>query len=253
MIITTPAIVLQSRKYSESSIICQLYTCEHGKVSVIAKGARKPKSKFGSSVQPLGVIQATYYFKAGRELHTLSNAESVFAMRTLVSSYNHLRVGLAIAESVYATQQSGEANPALYELLLHTLAMLNDSDEQKAFSYFVAFNIRMAEMMGFMMDFESCAITQEPIVRDGTPEYVYSMADGTPLSSEFSAYSQGYRLTANALFTMKDIAETELSDFDGKVISQENIEEIHNFITNYYSYHLERRFVYRTSEILLNE
>ena len=42
----TEAILLHSRNYSETSLICELFTRKHGRVSVIAKGARSKKNKF---------------------------------------------------------------------------------------------------------------------------------------------------------------------------------------------------------------
>ncbi|HIC27439.1 MAG TPA: DNA repair protein RecO, partial [Gammaproteobacteria bacterium] len=42
-----PSVVLHTRPYKETSLIVDLFTRNHGRVSVIAKGAQRPKSKIG--------------------------------------------------------------------------------------------------------------------------------------------------------------------------------------------------------------
>ena len=77
MISTSEAIVLQTRRFSESSKIVTLYTRVHGKQSVIARGALQAKSKFGSVLQPMAFLSTTIYRKEGRDLHNLSAAETI--------------------------------------------------------------------------------------------------------------------------------------------------------------------------------
>jgi DNA repair protein RecO (recombination protein O) len=74
-LVTTPATVLKTYEYSETSKILRLLTRDQGLASVIAKGARRPKSRFGGLLEPFTDGVATYYSKEGRELHTLSGFE----------------------------------------------------------------------------------------------------------------------------------------------------------------------------------
>lgn len=74
-LVTTPATVLKTYEYSETSKILRLLTRDHGLCSVIAKGARRPKSRFGGLLEPFTDGVATFYAKEGRELHTLSAFE----------------------------------------------------------------------------------------------------------------------------------------------------------------------------------
>ncbi len=74
-LVTTPATILKTYEYSETSKILRLLTRDQGLCSVIAKGARRPKSRFGGLLEPFTDGLATYYAKEGRELHTLSAFE----------------------------------------------------------------------------------------------------------------------------------------------------------------------------------
>ncbi|UCF18424.1 MAG: DNA repair protein RecO [Gemmatimonadota bacterium] len=74
-LVTTEATVLKTYEYSETSKILRLLTRDLGLCSVIAKGARRPKSRFGGLLEPFTDGEATFYAKEGRELHTLSGFE----------------------------------------------------------------------------------------------------------------------------------------------------------------------------------
>lgn len=76
-LVTTPATVLKTYEYSETSKILRLLTRDRGLCSAIAKGARRPKSRFGGLLEPFTDGVATFYAKEGRELHTLSAFELV--------------------------------------------------------------------------------------------------------------------------------------------------------------------------------
>jgi len=82
--VSTPAIVLSAIRYGDSSKIVKLATRLHGVHSVIAKGALRPRSRFGASLQVLSGGVAQYLAKEHRELHTLTAFD-----------VGRLRVGLA--------------------------------------------------------------------------------------------------------------------------------------------------------------
>src|SRR5256886_11602825 len=70
-LVTTPAVVLQTYRYSETSKVVRLATRELGVQSAIAKGALRPKSRFGAGLELLSEGSAQLYFHEARELHTL--------------------------------------------------------------------------------------------------------------------------------------------------------------------------------------
>ncbi len=75
MLVTTPLTILKTYDYSDTSKILRCLTRDYGLCSVIAKGARRPKSRFGGLVEPFSDGVATFYLKEGRDLHTLSSFE----------------------------------------------------------------------------------------------------------------------------------------------------------------------------------
>jgi DNA repair protein RecO (recombination protein O) len=71
-LVTTPAVVLQTYRYSETSKVVRLATRELGIQSAIAKGVQRPKSRFGAGLEFLSEGEAQLYYRDARELHTLA-------------------------------------------------------------------------------------------------------------------------------------------------------------------------------------
>src|SRR4029079_16665311 len=91
-LVITPAIVLSALRYSETSKIVRLATREHGVQSAIAKGAMRPRSRYGAALQVLSEGQAQYLAKEHRALHVLTAFD-----------LQQLHVSLAADLSRYAT------------------------------------------------------------------------------------------------------------------------------------------------------
>ena len=73
MIIATDAIVLKRIPYSDTSLICRLYTKEKGKVTVIAKGVQRAKKSTIALLEPINHIHVQYYHKNSREVQLLKD------------------------------------------------------------------------------------------------------------------------------------------------------------------------------------
>ena len=69
----TQAIVLHAFDYLESSRIIRLLTREGGVQSVLARGARKSRGRYGSALDLFAEGTAQIYVKPNRELHNLSS------------------------------------------------------------------------------------------------------------------------------------------------------------------------------------
>lgn len=148
MILRTEAVVLRGFDYGETSRIASLFTREAGRLSVIAKGARLPRSRFGSTMQPLSHVEVLVYHKATRTLHTLSESTHLTRFGRVGAELDRLATGLRIVELVQALTQEEQASPALFELLVASLATL-DADATTPAGVLSFFQLRMAGLMGF--------------------------------------------------------------------------------------------------------
>lgn len=112
-LVTLDAVILQAFPYSETSRILRLLTPSHGVQSVIAKGARRPRSRFGGILEPFTDGTATFHYRENRDLHTLSEFELVKPRQALGRDLVRFGAASLLAEVVLRTG-SEEAAPGVF-------------------------------------------------------------------------------------------------------------------------------------------
>ena len=232
MIVTTDAILLHSRRYGDTSRIVVLYSRDLGKVSVVARGARKPKSPFGSALEPLSQCQATIYHRKNRDLHTNSSAECTVPGAWASSSYERLKSGRSLCELVLRTQADESPAPEVYDLLQGALADIRAAPEDHGFAAALRFRLRLADVMGFGLP-----VTPAP---EGTAVKI-SLEDGLARSEA----AEGIRIARSAYHHITGVLEHGLVD-----VGETDRLELDSFLSLYFSHHLDRRISSRVSETL---
>ena len=160
----TEAVVLRSIKWSETSKIVTLYTLGFGKVRVVAKGARRPKSKFGASLEPITHSAVVFYRKEGRDLHTLSQSDLIASFPKLKSDLSSLTYASAVCELTDRLIAGEEPNRPLFRALLETLGGIEEGEDvhkpgdhvREAEKLLWRFQLRVAAFLGYRPEFGSC-------------------------------------------------------------------------------------------------
>lgn len=156
-IIRTEAFVLRTMKYGETSLIVTLFTRAKGKITVMAKGARRPKSTFGASLQPMAYTQVVFYYKPTRSLQTLSESALVEPHHALARSLEKITIGLRIVELLRALLEEEAPQPAVFNLTRDVLRRL-DAADARAGNLWPYFQLRMAAALGLAPSVERAAV-----------------------------------------------------------------------------------------------
>lgn len=122
-LVTVEVTVLQAFPYSETSKILRLLTAGHGVQSVIAKGARRARSRFGGVLEPFTDGMASFYLKANRDLHTLREFELHRPRQALGRDLIRFGAASLLAEIVLKTSSEQEA-PDLFHRFRTALSEL---------------------------------------------------------------------------------------------------------------------------------
>lgn len=181
MIVTTDAVVLQTRRFGETSKIVTLYTRLYGKMGVVARGVMTPRSKTASVLQPMAQISVVIYRKEGRELQNLSSAEEHGRYRRVTSDLDRISAGLAIVELVNATMHDEDRNDALFDDLCSALTEL-DAEDAVARNVLLWFMVHLADRLGFTISTRGCAVCNEGVSIGQT--VAFSMAHGGVLCDD---------------------------------------------------------------------
>src|SRR5712691_5536712 len=97
-LLATPAIVLRTYRYSETSKVVRLATRELGVQSAMAKGALRPRSAFGAGLELLSEPVAQLYHRDSRELQTLAAFDVTALRRELATGLDRFAGATTLAE-----------------------------------------------------------------------------------------------------------------------------------------------------------
>lgn len=161
MIVATEAVVLHSMRYRETSKIVSLYTRDYGKLSVIAKGARDMKNRFGGALEPMSHISAIIYKKEKAGLCLISKADIISPSHNLTNEQSSLACGLAVVELLSIVMHDEEKNDALFDVVTETLHKIEDhfSHPLPVLAWFM---IRFFDIGGYKLSLSHCVLCGRP-------------------------------------------------------------------------------------------
>lgn len=248
MIEQTEAIVLGARRFSESSKIVTLFTRSMGRVAVIARGAMRPKNKFGAALQPFSYVDAIIYMKEGRELQNISSAESVRRFSKIGGNLERMSAGLEVVELVNASVHGQEPNEELFTSIVAALDALN-APETNPTLVALWFMNRLAEVLGYGIRTEGCGVCDEDTGLVAEKGVAYSIPAGAPLCAEHRS-AAGYRMIPSDSFTLlRFLCRCEAEDAGRLEADARSLTELRDVLLGFLRYHVDGLRRLRAGEV----
>jgi DNA repair protein RecO (recombination protein O) len=228
----TPAIVLSSVRYSETSKVVRLATREHGVQSAIAKGALRTRSRFGAALQTLSEGQARLLVKEHRELHILAGFDLLRLHVGLASDLERYATASALAE-VMLRFAPADPHPESYDLLRDALSLLEvaPTPELEPLGFRVLW--QLVSTLGFAPALDACVRDGTVLPREGG--LAFSTREGGALCPSCAAGLGAVQLPADARADLGCLldAEAALPRLDRR-----HAESHRRLLARYIRYHL---------------
>jgi DNA repair protein RecO (recombination protein O) len=234
--IRTNAIILKRRDFGEADRLLTIFTPEHGKRDVIAKGARKPTSTKTGHVELF--TRADMLIHTGRELGIVVQAE-------MTAPYLELREDLQRgAYASYAaelldrfTGEGEEDYAALFHLLDETLERLcTDSDPRLAVRYY---EIRLLEHVGFRPELNECVVSRQAIQAED--QYFSYSAGGAVRPDSATRAAAIIPIPMVTLKLMRHMQRSAYTHVKSLNISPTLHDDVERILIGYITYLLERK------------
>ena len=142
----TPSIVLRTVDYGEADRIVTLYTREAGKLSALARSARRSTRRFGAGLSIFGTGEATLTERASSELCTLESFHSARGFPGLLLDVARMAHAGYACELVRELSPPRHPEPELFELLLEMFTRLEDGPARP--EALRVFELRLLEAVG---------------------------------------------------------------------------------------------------------
>jgi DNA repair protein RecO (recombination protein O) len=156
----TDAIVLRSIRYGEADRILHLYTPDRGRLSAIAKGARRARSRFGARLEPFFHVQAVLH-EGRSELLTVTGVDTIAAHGRLREQAVTLNAAARACDAVTRLFETADPHPAVFHLLANELGLLDSDAAQARPGNGLAFRLKLLLAAGIVPQLAACAVCGE--------------------------------------------------------------------------------------------
>ncbi|HEY3830546.1 MAG TPA: DNA repair protein RecO [Solirubrobacteraceae bacterium] len=123
--VKTEAVVLRSMRYGEADRILHIYTPQRGRVSAIAKGVRRARSRFGGRLEPFFRLHMELHEGRG-EIPTVTGAHTVEGYPRLREDARALDAAARACDAVGRLFETPEPHPGVFNLLCRRLSLLDE-------------------------------------------------------------------------------------------------------------------------------
>ena len=185
-LVTTPAVVLQTYRYSETSKVVRLATRELGIQSAIAKGVQRPKSRFGAGLEFLSEGEAQLYYRDARELHTLAVFDVTDLRRGLASDVARFAGAAALSQVMFKMAPPAPL-PAAYGVFTSGLDLLASVPADAVDAAAVRSLWALVTELGFGPSLRACVRDGTPVGEEDGASIAFSAADGGVLCARCAA------------------------------------------------------------------
>lgn len=193
-ILQQPAYVLHARAYRETSLLLETLTREHGRTAMVARGAKRAKSKWRNLLQPFRPLLISW--SARGELGTLTSADQVAAPPGLHGEA--LYCGMYLNELLIRLLHRGDPQPEVFERYRQVLANLSSVESPQPVLRIFEKHLLDAVGYGLMLDREhgsGLAIQAD--------EYYDYRPDRGPVRVSGKAANKGRAVSGTALLALK--------------------------------------------------
>jgi len=152
----TEAVVLRSMRFGEADRILHLYTPHRGRISAIAKGVRRARSRFGGRLEPYFRLHMVLY-DGKSDLLTVTSAETISGQPRLREHGPALDSAARACDAVSRLFATPEPHPGVFALLCNELALLDSRPDQATHANQLAFRLKLLLAAGLAPQLSSCA------------------------------------------------------------------------------------------------
>ena len=226
------AVVIRQRELGEADRILVLYTLERGKLSAVAKGIKRPRSKLAGSLQLFS--HASVQLAAGRSLEVATQARAIdfhYNLRRDMARYAHASYA---AELLDAFTDEALSHPALFELLLSTLGAM-DAGADPA-TLIRAFELKLMARLGYGPELESCVSCSAGVGGRG-----FSVSQGGVLCGKCLSTEGGARLSPAGLRALRELSELETEVVAERRLAPAAREELGRLMRAFVDFRVERQ------------
>jgi len=244
MLYRTEGIVLKSIEYGDADKIVTIYTKNYGKIQAIAKGVRKTKSKFGSSLEIL--TYAIFLIYKGKNIDIISQTEILESFFTASKEIVKFAFASNCVEVANKIIEEGEVNLSIFFLLKEVLHYLKETKDPKLLT--LSFKWQALAILGYKPSFDQCCICNNKI--EDNKEIFFNIDEGGVICNKCLTKNKKGCIQVSHYFIKlgRKLLITPLSVISRATIPDKRMSELEKVTNLYLVYYSDKGF--KTDEFL---
>jgi DNA repair protein RecO (recombination protein O) len=235
----TEAIVLRTYRLGEADKIASLFTRQLGRLRAVARGALRPKSRYGGALEPLSYVRIQIFERENRDLLHLNSVELMESFFNMQADYRVQLAAQYLAEVGERLLPEREVNERIFRLLLAVLRALKTSGEVNR--PLVYFDYWMVRLGGFLPNFENCGSCGRAFGEEGG----YYSRGSEALLCRDCKLPGGQRVSTAILAMVKAACHIPLDRWLAQEKAPPGCREARHFFEEVIESHTERKLVTR--------
>ncbi len=235
MLQKTQGIILRQTKFNEADKILTVFSKDNGKITAIAKGARKTKSQLMASTQVF--CYSNFVLYKGKNFYHINQGEILNSFYSLREDIYKLAYGTYILEIVESGIVEQEENEKLFLLVLKTLKILS-LEEKDHLKLLLAFILKFLSFIGYKPHLRSCVMCNKKLMG----KIKFSITLGGALCSEcFTKDIYSKSIDIEILKVMDKLLYCKLDELDELNVHDDVLLKIDSIMTKYLLTHVDKK------------
>lgn len=226
--------MIKAFDFQESGRIVLLLTGRRGKISLLAKGARRAESRFGAALDLLNLIEVVFY--EGRGLNLLKDASLIEPYSELKRDYHRLGAALQAARALGLLLREGQGEGRAFHLFAELLQELNENEKPKLKLLQLGFKLKLIDSLGFGPELEQCTACRR-VPADGERVWFSTQVGGVVCDS--CKTSRDRKLSPPLLQGWKAILRLPLGKLSRLALPEGTTSQGEELLDKFISFHLQ--------------
>jgi DNA repair protein RecO (recombination protein O) len=235
----TPAIVLRAWPFGESDKIVSFLTETHGKLTGIAKGAKRSRKRFVNSLEPFSLVNLRFQDRPHSHLAFVLAADLAVGFKDLLTSLEKIICASYLVEITDGLIGEREENSLVFRHLKDALAQIDARWPSP--SFLTAFELKLLKLTGYQPLLDSCRRCGRDRVHGSETRWHFSLRDGGILCEPCSRLRKEiFSLSAVALEILTHLQQEK--DMPASCVSPSRmvLREIRSIVVRFIEFHIER-------------
>ena len=234
----TPAIVLRAWPFGESDKIVSFLTETHGKLTGIAKGAKRSRKRFVNSLEPFSLVNLRFQDRPHSNLAFVLAADLAIGFKDLLTSLEKISFASYLVEITDGLIGEREENTLVFRHLKDALAQIDA--RWTSLTFLTAFELKLLKLTGYQPLLDGCRRCGRDRVHGSETRWHFSLRDGGILCESCSRLRKEiFSLSAVALEILTHLQQEKGMQ---SCVSPPSmvLREIRSILVRFIEFHIER-------------